>query len=32
MPEMAKMSIPEDDPIRTLMPNLQPLEKDQVGE
>lgn len=31
MPEMTKSSIPEDDPIRSLMPNLQPLEKDQVG-
>ena len=31
MPEMTKSSIPEDDPIRSLMPNLQPLDKDQVG-
>ena len=31
MPEMTKSSIPEDDPIRSLMPNLQPMDKDQVG-
>ena len=32
MPEMTRSSIPEDDPIRTMLPHLQPLEKDQVGE
>ena len=32
MPEMRKTSIPEGDPIRTLLPDLQPLGPDQVGE
>ena len=29
---MRKASIPDGDPIRTLLPNLRPLGQDQVGE
>ena len=31
MPEMTKTSIPEGDPIRSLMPKLQPMDREQVG-
>ena len=29
---MSKLTIPEDDPIRTFLPELQPLDKQQIGE
>lgn len=31
-PEVSKLTIPEDDPIRIFLPKLEPLDKDQVGE